>query len=358
MSDFQASLSNRSVLQAPMPAPASCPVTDRSSWRRARSVAAWVVGVCLAGPALAAPPLLTPAELAAVLKDPARAEQLRVIDIRDPKSYGISHLPQAQNAPYTQWRGPASNPGELPPLPKLTTLVQLLGLSPDVHAVVVSSGADATDFGSAARVYWTLKVLGLKELSVLNGGFKAWTQAGLPVGTKGGAVLPSDYVPTLDRALIASREEVRAAVEAGQSGKSRLVDARPADFFNGQTRHQAADLPGTLKGAVNLSHASWFVPGTATFVPTAEAAKIAAALPSTPGGAAAADTVSFCNTGHWAATNWFALSEVAGQKNVKLYAGSMVEWTKDAPETTMDNVPNRLQQLAINARLWADRTFK
>jgi thiosulfate/3-mercaptopyruvate sulfurtransferase len=307
-----------------------------------------------AQPALAAPPLLSPADLATLLKDPVRAENLRVIDIRDPKSYGEKHLPQAQNAPYSQWRGPASNPGELPPLPKLTTLVQLLGLSPEVHAVVVSSGTDATDFGSAARVYWTLKVLGLKELSVLNGGVKAWAQAGLPMGTKGGAVLPSDYVPTLDRSLIASREDVRAAVEAG---KSRLVDARTPDFFSGQTRHQAAELPGTLKGAVNLSHASWFVPGTATFVPTPEASRIAASLGSRPD-APAADTVSFCNTGHWAATNWFALSEVAGQKNVKLYAGSMVEWTKDAPETTMDNVPNRLQQLAINARLWADRTFK
>jgi thiosulfate/3-mercaptopyruvate sulfurtransferase len=29
-----------------------------------------------------------------------------------------------------------------------------------VHAVVVSSGDDATDFGAAARVLWTLKVLG------------------------------------------------------------------------------------------------------------------------------------------------------------------------------------------------------
>jgi len=38
--------------------------------------------------------------------------------------------------------------------------------------VVVSSGKDVTDFGAAARVYWTLKVLGLKELSILNGGVR------------------------------------------------------------------------------------------------------------------------------------------------------------------------------------------
>ena len=88
-----------------------------------------------------------------------------------------------------------------------------------------------------------------------------------------------------------------------------------------------------------------------------EAQRIAARLNAASGGSAA-DTVSFCNTGHWAATNCFALSEVAGQKQVKLYAGSMVEWTKDGSESLMANVPGRLQQLAINAKLWADRTLK
>ncbi|MEL7140101.1 MAG: rhodanese-like domain-containing protein, partial [Pseudomonadota bacterium] len=36
--------------------------------------------------------------------------------------------------------------------------------------------------------------------------------------------------------------------------------------------------------------------------------------------------VSFCNTGHWAASNWFALSEVAGIEDVRLYPESMVGW--------------------------------
>jgi len=302
---------------------------------------------------LAAPPLLTPAELNGLLKQ-APAETVRVIDIRESKAYHQLHIPGAFSAPYAKWRGPAANAGELPALPQLTTLVQQLGLTPSVHAVVVSSGADATDFGAAARVYWTLKVLGLKELSVLNGGVKAWTQAGLPQDNKEPIVDASSFQPTLDKSLIATKEEVRAQLEAG---KGRFVDSRPADFFLGQTRHAAAALPGTLKGAVNLSHDSWFVPGTSTFVPTAEAQRIAASLNGASSGSAA-DTVSFCNTGHWAATNWFALSEVAGQKQVKLYAGSMVDWTKDGSESLMANVPGRLQQLAIHARMWADRTFK
>ena len=35
----------------------------------------------------------------------------------------------------------------------------------------------------------------------------------------------------------------------------------------------------------------------------------------------------FCNTGWFASTVWFALSEVAGIENVKLYDGSLAHWT-------------------------------
>jgi hypothetical protein len=39
------------------------------------------------------------------------------------------------------------------------------------------------------------------------------------------------------------------------------------------------------------------------------------------------DKVSFCNTGHWAATNWFILSEILGQAGTQLYPESMVAWS-------------------------------
>ena len=296
---------------------------------------------------LAAQPLLSPAELQAKLSE----ANVRVIDIRDPKSYAANHIPGAINAPYGSWRGPASNPGELPGLPKLTTLVQSLGLSPSTHAVVVSSGADATDFGASARVYWTLKVLGLKELSVLNGGVKAWTTAALPQNNQAVKVAASNFQPQIDKSLVATKEELVARVK---SGDAALIDARPAEFFKGDTRHAAASVPGTLQGAVNLEHDKWFAPGTSTFVSADQAQKVAAASPIDP----AKETVSFCNTGHWAATDWFGLSEMAGLPNVKLYAGSMVDWTqsKDAPR--MANQPGRAQSLAYDAQKWWDKTFK
>ncbi len=317
-----------------------------------RILAAFLTLVTLgaqAGPAL--PPLLSPAELQAQLGRP----ELRVIDIRGPKDFDAKHIPGALSAPYGSWRGPASNPGELPDLGRLTRLVQTLGLGPDTPIVVTYSGDDATDFGAAARVYWTLKVLGLQRLSILNGGMEAWAEAGLPHDDTPVAVPASSYVPTLDSSLIATREELqRRLATASPAGGARLLDARPSPFFNGQTRHAASLVPGTLKGATNLEYTRWFAPDSARMLPADEVKRLAAASPAAGEG----DAVSFCNTGHWAAINWFALSELAGRKGVRMYPGSMVEWSQapGAP-AAMDNVPGRAGQLLVDFKLWIDRTF-
>ncbi len=60
-------------------------------------------------------------------------------------------------------------------------------------------------------------------------------------------------------------------------------------------------------------------------------------------------TISFCNTGHWAATNWFVLSELLGHKDVKLYPESVVDWSNAG--LAMENVPSRLQQFWLQLKL-------
>ncbi|MEG2630738.1 MAG: rhodanese-like domain-containing protein [Comamonas sp.] len=298
--------------------------------------------------AFAAQPLLTPAQLSAI---PASTAALRVIDIRDPQAYAKQHIPGAVSAPYGKWRGPATNPGELPDISKLTQLVQSLGLTPATHAVVVSSGADATDFGASARVYWTLKTLGLKQLSIVNGGMKAWADAKLPQDNAAVQIAASSWQPQLDTSLIATREDIRKNLDLSNAA---LVDSRPDAFYQGKTRAPAAKLSGTLPGAQQLDFNQWFVPGTSTFVDTAAAKQIAAKVQRKQG----EDMVAFCNTGHWAATDWFGLSEVAGLPNVKLYAGSMVDWTQQPDAPALENQPSRAESLAYDARQWWQRKFK
>lgn len=298
--------------------------------------------VVASGAAIASEPLLDANAVAQIAGNP----DVRIIDIRAPKEYAEGHIEGAVNAPYGKWRGPATNPGELPALNKLTELVQAIGLTPQTHAVVVSSGANDTDFGAAARVYWTLKVLGLNNLSILNGGVKAWQASGQALSTVVPQITKTDFAPTINQDLLISQQQL--AQEAQSSG-AVLVDARPADFFNGETRHVAAKTPGTLPGAVNVAHSVWFKPGTSQVIDTQQAKSVAAKynLANTD-----KEVVSFCNTGHWAATNWFVLSELVGDPNVKLYAGSMVDWTQASNPLPMENVPGRFKQLVIDAKLW------
>jgi len=308
-----------------------------------KKIASGLLGLlfCASASASAAEPLLNARATQAALTAPATV----VLDIRDPKSYATGHIAGALNAPYGVWRGPESNPGELPSLENLTKLVQRLGLTPDTHVIVTSSGRDPSDFGAAARVYWTLKVLGLQNLSVLNGGLKAWQAEGFSLDTKAASAKASTYTPSINQNMIATRAEVASSV---QSGKAQLIDARPTAFYEGSTRHTAAKVPGTLKGAVSVEHSTWFAPNSSLVVPNNEAKKLALASSVKSD----QDVISFCNTGHWAATNWFVLSELVGQPNVRLYAGSMVDWTQTESALPMDNVPNRFKQLYIDAQLW------
>jgi thiosulfate/3-mercaptopyruvate sulfurtransferase len=298
-------------------------------------------------PALQAAPIVEPAELATRIDAP----QLRIVDIRDGKDaagrtpYEIGHLPGAVSAPYSQWRGPKDNPGKPLDAAQLTALVQRLGIDRDTEVVVVHEGKDATDFGAAARVYWTLKTAGLTRLSILNGGVNGWRAAGRPLVADVPQVKPSTYVAQIDTKLIATRDEV-AAAQAGQ--KAKLIDARPKAFFEGETRHAAAKAPGTIAGASNVDSAVWFSKASGgSLLAAADVKRVAQSNGIEPG--SGTDAVSFCNTGHWAATNWFVMSEMLGEKNVKLYPESMVEWSRAG--LPMANVPGRLRQLMIDLKL-------
>lgn len=280
----------------------------------------------------------------------ARLEQVRVVDIREgtgPKSpYAMGHIPGAVAAEYSAWRGPADDPGALLPLPRFTALVRSLGIDAQTPVVLVSAGDDPSDFGAPARVYWTLKWLGVKHLAILNGGMAAWNAAGLPMSTRQATATPSDFAPRLDAAVLATRSAVER--DLGAPAATLFLDARPRAFYLGRVKAPAATRPGTLPGALDFDNARWFPDGGGALPPATTLARIARSLPQRPG---ATQTVSFCNTGHWAATNWFVLSEVLHRPDVRLYPGSMVDWSRaDGP---MANVPSRLQQLHTQLeQLW------
>ncbi|MEM7059016.1 MAG: rhodanese-like domain-containing protein [Pseudomonadota bacterium] len=275
--------------------------------------------ILIAGQALAADwkKVVDPTSLNAMLD-----QDVIVLDIRSGKDFAKGHVPGAVNAAYGKWRGPKENPGRTLSDDALTALLQGLGIERDDRVVVTYAGKNATDFGSAARVYWTLKSAGLTEIAILNGGLKAWAKAGLPLGQDAATPTPSTGEYTLSTEWMIDRVGVQAVLDGSRD--AIMVDARPEEFWAGDKKHAAAAQAGTLDGALNITHDTWFVGSKTEIVSGDDVLRIAKEAGYVPG---ETELVSFCNTGHWAATNWFALSELAGIEGVKLYPESMVGWT-------------------------------
>ena len=297
--------------------------------------------------AWAAAPLISPTELQAL----AQGGAVRIVDVREADAYALQHLPGAVSAPYlTRWRGPATNPGMPPSLRELTQLVQELGLTPETRTVLVYTGTDSSDFATAARAYWTLKSLGARELSILNGGLNAWRGAGFPVSNQAAVAPRSPWQPVFNPQWLATRDEVRQLI--GQPG-AVLVDSRPAPFFEGRVQNDLARAKGTLPGAVNLDSDLYFELGSAVLMDKdslqAEADKAQAKPDQT--------VVTFCNAGHWSATDWFVRSELLGEPNVKLYAGSVIDWSQAPQALPMVNEPTRLQKLRQMLTTWAQKNL-
>ena len=114
---------------------------------------------------------------------------LVVLDIRSAidgggaQAYAAAHIPGSVYSDYDKagWRVTRNNvPFMVPTTAELEKLIGDIGIDESSHVVVVPAGVNVLDFGSAARAYWTLKYVGLKNVSILDGGIAAWRQAGLP----------------------------------------------------------------------------------------------------------------------------------------------------------------------------------
>lgn len=285
-------------------------------------------------------PLIDPAGVQAARDNGALILDIRAGKVEDSEVtlFEAGHIAGAQPAPYNLFRGPKENPGQLVSEDALTKVLRGVGLQADRPVVIVHQGSNQTDFGSAARVYWTLKSSGVSQLAILNGGLNAWTAAELPLETgPAAAVAPSDFTVSFSDKWLATTQDVQAIVAGTE--EAELIDARPEAFWSGNAKHGAAARPGTLPQSRYFTHARWFGTDAPALIKPDMVASLAA-----EGGFEQGDRlVSFCNTGHWAATNWFALSELAGIEGVRLYPESMVGWSGAGLE--MDNVPGPIRNL-------------
>jgi len=295
-------------------------------WFVTAALAVLVGVVAVAGQAFAATPLVDVAWVKANAGKPG----VVMVDARAQVDYLRGHIPGAVHTDYEKsgWRVKVDGvPGMLPPdTGKLAKLIGDLGIDNATHVVVIAPGNNSTDMGVATRIYWTFKVLGHDNVSILNGGMHAYLaevdKQGKPLNPldKGAPkVEPKTFKVSLRKEMLPTRDDVKAAMDKGVV----LVDNRPSDQYLGVNRTPVAAANGTIPHALNMPQGWLTENGGGTFRSKEEIAKLykAAGVPTS------GKQISFCNTGHWASVGWFASSEILGNKDVELYDGSMADWT-------------------------------
>lgn len=247
--------------------------------------------------------------------------------------YLKAHIPGAVYTDYLKdgWRAKDVNgtAGQLAPVEKLEKLIGNLGIDNDTHVVIVPNGGKALDVGTGTRIYWTFKVLGHNDVSLLNGGMTAYTKA-VDEKTKKplnpletGDVKPAakTFKASLRPDILATKADVVAAQKSGTA----LIDNRPNNQFMGVNKHKLAKRHGTIPGAMNLPE-NWLTQnGGGAFRSTPVLKK----LYSVANIGKTGKQINFCNTGHWASLGWFVSHELLGNKEAKMYDGSMLEWSAD-----------------------------
>jgi thiosulfate/3-mercaptopyruvate sulfurtransferase len=290
--------------------------------------------VLMALPAAAADPLVSVEWVKSNLGKPG----IVLLDVttgggRSKEDFAKAHIPGAVYTDYAKggWRIKTKDgvKGMLPPVADLEKLIGAHGIGNDSHVVLIPHGGSARDMGAATRLYWTFKVLGHDNVSILDGGFAAWVadidkETKKPVNPLAtGDVKPAAqaFKANVNNDVLATKDDVQKAI----AEKQTLVDNRPNDFFLGITKSGATKSSGTLPGASNLPESWLTVNNSGKFRPKEELAKLYKAA----GVATSGKQISFCNTGHWASLGWFVSSEIMGNKDARMYDGSMAEWTRD-----------------------------
>jgi thiosulfate/3-mercaptopyruvate sulfurtransferase len=237
-------------------------------------------------------------------------------------AYDAGHIPGARFVPLSDLVVTRNGvPNELPPDAALQKVLEAAGVSDDTRVVVYGD----TSVLPATRAYFSLDYLGHGgHASLLDGGLGKWTTEGRMLSKDTPTVTSGHLTPHPNPGTLMQFDQVselsKRAPAASQSPV--LLDVRPAADFTGD---KGSHIPTSINSNWVDSQLS---AQNQTLKPEAELRRMYEAL----GIKADVPVVTYCNSGMQASQSYFTLKYLG--YDVKLYDGSMSEWTlKGAPVT-------------------------
>lgn len=166
--------------------------------------------------------LIEPEELRKKLEQPG----LRILDTRPQSEYVKGHIPGAVRVDVKTWQQLGSKDGGFHDAKAWGKEVGQLGISDGSQVVVHGSNLPDT-----ARIWWTLKYLGLQNVAILDGGWELWSKESRPSDTSSPSTESVNFEPKFQADRL---EEIDSLKRSLKSGEVAVVDARSRDEFTGQ----------------------------------------------------------------------------------------------------------------------------
>ena len=247
-------------------------------------------------------------ELKTRLSDP----RLAVMDLRPPEAYSNGHIPGARSFDIFGISLIDTRPEPLEAfLWMIEHLVQAKGVNNDSTVVVY----DDTAGMRSARLFWFLEFFGHDDVHMLNGGYNAWRDAGLPVTQQAAVPKGGNFKRKLRHDRIATVGDV---VERLHNPSAVIVDTRSDAEYTGQLVRSKRG--GAIPGAVHLEWTN-NLDARGFFKSAGELKKMYAERNITPD----KEVVPHCQGAYRSAHTYLAL-RLIGYPNVRNYLGSWGEW--------------------------------